>query len=255
MPKFLAKVRAVNSLLYWFGWIMWTGAFISVVLIIITNSTILGINAWIKPMKFFISVAIMTWTMGYLMQWLDRKKPVRIYSWVLVITMGIELLIISMQSARGQQSHFNVSSALNGMLFGVMGAAIVIFTVWTAFVCFLFFQQKNFNIPDTLVWGIRLGLLFFVFFASEGGVMVEHLAHTVGAPDGGPGLPFVNWSKQHGDLRISHFFGMHALQIIPLYAYYFAKSVRSVIIFSVLYLMAILFLLVLALKGLPLISF
>src|SRR6185295_2828699 len=150
------------SLLYWFGWIMWTGAFISVVLIIITNSTILGINAWIKPMKFFISVAIMTWTMGYLTQWLDRKKPVRIYSWVLVITMGIELLIISMQSARGQQSHFNVSSALNGMLFGVMGAAIVIFTVWTAFVCFLFFQQKNFNIPDTLVWGIRLGLLFFV---------------------------------------------------------------------------------------------
>jgi hypothetical protein len=40
--------------------------------------------------------------------------------------------------------------------------------------------------------------------------------HTVGAPDGDPGIPGVGWSTQHGDLRIPHFFGLHGVQLLPL---------------------------------------
>jgi hypothetical protein len=85
-------------------------------------------------------------------------------------------------------------------------------------------------------------------------------AHTVGAPDGGPGLPVTGWSTQHGDLRVPHFVGLHALQVLPLLTFVAvrrrdeAARTRLTLAVAATYGLVFVVLLIQALRGLPLIS-
>ena len=221
--------------------------------LVATSTQILNINAWIKPLKFFPSVAIFSWTMAWLLYYLDAKRKVKIYSLVVVIVMSIELIIISFQAARGTISHFNISSSFNMILFNIMGVAIVILTFWTLYMGILFFRQKKFSISQSYLWGIRLGIIFFVIFSFEGGYMASNLSHSVGGPDGSPGLPILNWSRIYGDLRVAHFFGIHSLQVLPLIGYYIATKKAQVFVFAGLYFLMVASLLVLALYRHPLV--
>lgn len=254
MLSFLSELRKRNSLLSLFGWVCWLGAFCCTLLYQADPTIITGINAWIKPFKFFASLALLSWTMAWLLFYLDARKKVKIYSWVLVITMAIEITIVVWQAAHGRRSHFNFSSPLNGALFGIMGFAILLFTLWSGYMGYLFFRQKKFSISDTYVWGIRLGILFFVIFSFEGGLMVQRLAHTVGGVDGSPGLPLFNWSKEYGDLRVAHFFGMHSLQLLPLMGAWLTNTVKQLFIFAVLYFILLAVFLVQAFLAVPFIS-
>ena len=235
MKSFLRELKSRNKILYYFGWYNLLAGTICLLLIPFDEVQILGISRWIKPVKFFLSVWIMVWSMGWMMYYLNAIRGVKVCSWLIVIFMFFENFIITMQSARGITSHFNSTNTVNLILFNLMGVAIGLFTITIIYILILFLRQKQFLISSSYVWGIRLGILLFIIFSSEGGMMVENNAHTVGAPDGGEGLPLVNWSKKYGDLRVAHFFGMHALQIIPLFSYYLAKTKRQVIIFSILY--------------------
>ena len=84
--------------------------------------------------------------------------------------------------------------------------------------------------------------------------MGSRLAHTVGAPDGGVGLKFLNWSVTKGDLRVAHFVGMHALQVLPLVSYYLLTSTKQVVAFSGVYFAIAAFVLIQALTGQPLLK-
>lgn len=90
--------------------------------------------------------------------------------------------------------------------------------------------------------------------------MVANGGHTVGAADGLAGLTFVNWSTGHGDLRIAHFFAIHALQIFPLVGLALASTrlrtdvqVGGVFGFAVVYFGLVWWLFAEAMRGIPLV--
>lgn len=180
---------------------------------------ILGLNPWVKPVKFDLSVIVFLVTVGVLMQALGDAPEwvgMRVWmGWGFGVAMIVEDTIIALQSARGVRSHMNFDTPVNAALFAVMGVFIVVNTVLGTWLL-MSWCRTDAGLPAVVVWGIRLGLLMLVAGSVEGVRMVAHGGHTVGAADGGAGLPFLNWSTGHGDLRIAHFFALHALQIFPL---------------------------------------
>jgi hypothetical protein len=254
MNTMLQTLKRRNAILYWFGLFCLISGVVCIGFSFVTSREVLGINAFIKPAKFFISIWILCWTMALFTGLLIQRRKVVIYSWVFVVMMTLEMVIITGQAALGKLSHFNITSSLNARLFDLMGLAITVFTLWTAYIGYLFFKHKPVGIKSEYLWGIRLGILLFVIFAFEGFAMAIRLSHTVGAPDGGPGLPVTNWSTRYGDLRVAHFFGMHALQLLPLFGYYVAKRPRQVVFVTIVYFIGVSLLLAGALSGKPLLT-
>jgi hypothetical protein len=234
--NYFAELHRRNPLLARFGWLNLVAFGLLFILSLIDSRQITGLNAWVKPMKFALSVLIFVWTMGWLLAYLPGTRLARGLSWGIVVCMTVEQLCIIGQAARGTTSHFNTSSALNGAIFTTMGVFITLNTILVTVAAGAFFANRFPTLPPAYLWGIRLGLALFVVFSFEGMHMAGVLrSHTVGAPDGGPGLPFVNWSTRHGDLRVAHFVGLHALQVLPLFGYFVARASWQTVLFGLAY--------------------
>jgi hypothetical protein len=84
--------------------------------------------------------------------------------------------------------------------------------------------------------GVKMGFIIFLIAGFEGFAMASNLKHTIGAEDGQDGLPFLGWAKAYGDLRVFHFFGIHALQILPILAWVFLKNQpKKVFLIGIIY--------------------
>lgn len=208
----------------------------SLILQVADARTVLGAPAWMKPAKFAASIAllapVLAWILGQMPG--PRRRRLRAAGTLMTAVGALELVIISVQAARGVPSHFNNATTLDATLFQVMGGAITLFWLAQGYVALRAFRQA-FATPAR-TWGIRLGLAGALLGGAVGFVMprptpaqLETLraggrpatlgAHAVGVPDGGPGLPVTRWSVEGGDLRVPHFFGLHALQGLPLVAF------------------------------------
>lgn len=203
-----------------------------------------GASLWLKPTKFGISIAIASFTLAYLLRAISvpatsRRRLAATIAWL----TGLELVIIIAQAARGVGSHFNMATLLDAVLFQVMGAAIAIVTLAVARLGVYALRTQYQD--RALGAGIRFGLAIMVLGSCVGFVMprptpsqLQSLragratpvigAHTVGAADdAGDGLPLTRWSTAGGDLRVPHFIGLHALQLLPLAGVALGRRLRT----------------------------
>jgi len=205
---------------------------VTVPLIALDTRKITGVPAWIKPTKFAVSGAIYAFTFLWMLSLVKgHKRLVSVVSIITASTFLVEMLIIVIQVLRGTTSHFNNSTPLNTILFSTMGVSIVVFWLMTFIAAALLIRQPMEN--KALAAGIRAGLVLALIGMAVAFLMVVPTkaqtraddagkgdgiagAHTVGREDGGPGLPLLDWSTRSGDLRVPHFIGLHALQVLPL---------------------------------------
>lgn len=251
MFYFIETLKLRSEPLFYYGLLCLIAAVICFLAAQFTQIQVAGANAWYKPFKFFLSSSIFVWSMAWYIGYLPKGNDLIAYAWGMIILLSFENIYILLQASKGQLSHFNVSNSFHAGMFSAMAGAAVLIALWTAVLGIRFFVSDFPDLPNFYVWSIRLGILIFALFALEGLAMGARLAHTVGAPDGGAGIPVLNWSKSHGDLRIAHFLGMHALQILPLLSWYLLRELSLTVIIGLLYGFFTLFTMLQALRGKP----
>ncbi len=212
------------------------GALVTAVLMRMDARILAGEPLWLKPTKFFLSSAIAAGTL----EGIIRKSGLgsrRLNACRSVIAWGflVEMIIICTQAARGVRSHFNFSTPLDAVLFGIMGTVIIGVVIA--------FGVAGFTATGTASrWSraertaVRWGIVMFMAAAFMGHRMVRPIpdpqrqaesegrsemrgSHFVGSIEGATRTwPVTGWSRESGDLRVPHFVGMHSLQWMLLWA-------------------------------------
>jgi hypothetical protein len=213
----LTAARRGHPGLFWLAAVLGVLAVATAIGVAVDDRVLLGAPVWLKPLKFALSFGLYALALAWMLGALDRwRRTGQAVGWVLVVASAVEVGVIALQAGRGRRSHFNEETALDGSLYSLMGATVALIWLATAVVAVLLLRQ---HIADPAMrWAIRLGLFVSLLGMALGMLMVGGGAHAVGVADGGPGVPFFGWSTVGGDLRVGHFVGLHALQVLPLLA-------------------------------------
>lgn len=214
--------------------LFWAGIFFLAIMIpcglglALDERTFNGINVWIKPLKFQVSSAVFLLTLAAcflaLPRGADKTRAGLYVVWIAIVSTALEVLYITLQAGRGQASHWNLSSPMMAALYSLMGVFALLLSSSALVQGVMIARNRAASIvpvSPALRLGLALGLILsFILGASFGGVMASGNGHWVGGTlsDAG-GLPVFKWSRDGGDLRVAHFFGLHAMQFIPGFAW------------------------------------
>ncbi len=213
----LATARRGHPGLFWFAAAMGVVVVVAAVGVVADDRMLLGAPIWLKPLKFALSFGFYALALAWMLSLLTRgRRTGRVIGWALAAASAIEVGLVVVQVVRGRRSHYNEETPLDASIFSWMGMTVALIWLATAVVGVLLLRRR---LDDPgMRWAIRLGLGLSLIGMALGMLMVDGSAHSVGVPDGGPGVPLFGWTTVGGDLRVGHFVGLHALQVLPLFA-------------------------------------
>ena len=185
---------------------------------IVDERSFLGVDIWLKPLKFEAALFVYLLTLAVFARWLPAgttgKNWYRVYRAAVMLAIVIEMAWIGGAAALGTASHFNTSLA-GQIIYPAMGVAAVLLTTPTAVYAWQIARNPATGMPPVLKEAIVVGLgLVLPLTLITAGTMSNMGGHAIG---GGvlQGLPVMGWSRDGGDLRVAHFFSTHAMHFIP----------------------------------------
>ncbi|MFT2706879.1 hypothetical protein [Clavibacter zhangzhiyongii] len=210
---------------------------------LVDDRIVTGAPVWDKPAKFSLSILVYAVSWAWLIARLPRfRRTAHRLGTVVAVALVVEQGVIVGAAAAGTASHFQVATPLATALWGVMAVSITVLYVCASVTSLAVLRLR---LPDpALTLGIRAGAVIALVGMGLAYLMTSPTAaqladfhgvagaHAVGAADGGPGLPVLGWSTTAGDLRIPHFVGMHALQLLPVASLLLAWAGRRIPAFA-----------------------
>jgi hypothetical protein len=177
--------------------------------------TLRGANVWLKPMKFALSIGVLSlttaWFIGHLRADRRRGPWVRAIVWMVIGAGSFELAYITLQAGRGIGSHYNVADPVHSVMYTLMGVGAIVLTASQPLLAWQLWRHHDASIPPVYRWAVMAGLvLTFVLGAGAGFVLGGHEP-----PSAVHGVAFLGWAPSAGDLRPAHFLGIHAEHFLP----------------------------------------
>ena len=186
--------------------------------------TIDGVNVWLKPLKFNVSLAVHFLTLAILAKQLPRQvragPSLSIFAVLATGALVLEQIYMMIQSARGRRSHFNFETDIESLMYALMGLGALLLVAVAIVLGIQIMRKGDRSMPGLRlgsILGLVLGSLVTIGFA---GYMSRSGSHWIGVPSAEDiSIPFFGWSREVGDLRPAHFVALHMMQTLPLAGY------------------------------------
>jgi len=226
------KLKIASPALAWGGAIMLFASLITLGLSVFDHRLFQGVSVWHKPWKFQISTVLYWWSLAWFISYFGTTEQFslsrRFIVWMSLIDGLFEVVYISWQGAFGLASHYNISSPFYGAMYTAMAVFAVLLTSTSGVLGYTVLRAHSQTYATSVAlrhaigWGLIISSVLGIVTGAILGGRTNSGGHWVGGTTNDAlGLMVLNWSRDGGDLRVAHFFALHAMQIVPVMAMLF----------------------------------